>query len=456
VTSVLLFLAASDNEVIDVLRKCSEYMTKCASSYGATVTREVKLGSVSLGDWTLNDFSHNFSLTSKIIGNISVAYHRRDPSNQYNNFTLNVIYSRHPVDKEGNNLSPFLNDFKIVISNTPNDLEKQLQIDVWVALNEFVAERMPSAVETGSPIVDNAIASLNNLKSIHEMLVQQLAKQSSEVSQRATEQASKLSKEFDERNKKLTEELDRERRLLAESKHALDERERTLDNRSHMHVRRESRSNMASELKTRLETESIPDTVRRLRWGIIVGCLTGLGFFGLLTAWSLVEISTQFSTQLPEAASVEIVPAPEKGTYYLQRIYYLVIKGALSGIGFAATLFYLIGWLKRTHDSDLKSERELERYRFDLDRASWVIETVLEASEKESRAVPTQWLEAATRTMFSRQSSKNEEADPLDALGALLNMTARAEIGVNGTRLELGRGDLRKVTRAHDHLKGDE
>ena len=111
-------------------------------------------------------------------------------------------------------------------------------------------------------------------------------------------------------------------------------------------------------------------------------------------------------------------------------------------------LFYLLTWLKRTHSEDVSAERELERYSYDIDRASWAIETILEAQAKETGEVPALWIEGVTRSLFARSAARDEDREALDALGSLLNVSAKAEIGPNGPRFEINRPGLRKLGKA--------
>ena len=130
----------------------------------------------------------------------------------------------------------------------------------------------------------------------------------------------------------------------------------------------------------------------------------------------------------------------------------MIIAAARFGLAAAVTaglLFYLLGWLRQIHAEDVAAERSLERYRYDIDRASWAIETILEAQGKEGGTVPEEWIYGVTRSLFAGDQ-KAQDQNPLEALGTLLNVAARAEIGPNGPRIEFEKRGLRKVAAGSD------
>jgi hypothetical protein len=95
---------------------------------------------------------------------------------------------------------------------------------------------------------------------------------------------------------------------------------------------------------------------------------------------------------------------------------------------------------------DVQLERSLERYALDIDRASWSIETLIEMSKTEGAQVPAAWVDGACRDLFS-QSSHRDDPTALQALGALMDVAAGAEVGPEGARITLNRKGTRQVGR---------
>lgn len=121
------------------------------------------------------------------------------------------------------------------------------------------------------------------------------------------------------------------------------------------------------------------------------------------------------------------------------------IKAAVSGIGGAAFIWAGLSGLKGSTESQRRFSQQLQRYSFDMDRASWVVETLLQMNSMESAQVPDVWLEAACRELFAQEPTSDGAGDSLTALAALLDATARAKIGTNGFEFELNKRALRRL-----------
>jgi hypothetical protein len=433
-------IALNDKEVIDLMEQCGTIL-------GGTVRKSFSFGEQNLGSWEDSPHSELLTSSSRLISAANIGY-QSQTSNSGSNYSLNLSFERNLASSSASDPSPFLNALTLGTNNYPSEADVKLYALVWAHVSDFVANRMPTALEAKSAIIDASVEGLRNLKTIHEVLVRELAEQSTKITEQGIVQTQKLNEQFEEKERKLFEDYQEKEENLSSRLAKLNAREALLDNRSHMHVRRELRQNMGAELKSRLAMASLPKSVGEFRFAILFACGIGIVFFAWLTLWSLNELSVELGNLRAPLGIGDAAPTPHQS-------YYLMVKSAFSGFGLAVTLFYLLGWLKKVHDTDLRSERDLERFRYDLDRASWVIETVLEAKENNNKVVPSIWLEAATRSMFAKNSDKASEADPLDALGALLNLSAKAEIGMNGTKLEIGQSGLKKAVKAHDALNED-
>lgn len=59
-------------------------------------------------------------------------------------------------------------------------------------------------------------------------------------------------------------------------------------------------------------------------------------------------------------------------------------------IGFVV---YLLTFMRKSHDEDVRYHRELQRYSMEINRASWVTEAAMEMSTKENAKLPEKWVE---------------------------------------------------------------
>jgi hypothetical protein len=93
----------------------------------------------------------------------------------------------------------------------------------------------------------------------------------------------------------------------------------------------------------------------------------------------------------------------------------------------------------------------LERYLYDVDRSSWVIETVLEAQSKEngqeSANIPDNWLQGVTHGLF-RQTEEVEDNDKaMEVLASLFKFSAKAKLGPQGPEFEMNNAGSRKFSK---------
>lgn len=84
----------------------------------------------------------------------------------------------------------------------------------------------------------------------------------------------------------------------------------------------------------------------------------------------------------------------------------------------------------------------MERYAIDLNRASWAIETILEASSKEGVQIPDIMIQGVSRNLFGAEEKKDEAKS--DALAELLRSSAKVRVGADGAEFSInGRGAVK-------------
>ncbi|WP_204353948.1 hypothetical protein, partial [Yoonia maritima] len=205
---------------------------------------------------------------------------------------------------------------------------------------------------------------------------------------------------------------------IADKRTALEKLLQELDDREHKHVRRELRETITNEIKSSLETPSSSARSRTYAMQVTALCLAGAGIFAYLT----------YSAQ----ASINSVP--DGLPIYLQ--YVKIFLSSAATVGFFA---YAISWVRKLAVEEATHHRNLEQYAFDMNRASWVIETILELTDAELEELPNTWLESVCSSLFERPNTAAHDTNSLDALAALLNVTTEAEIGPNGPTFKLNR-----------------
>jgi hypothetical protein len=339
------------------------------------------------------------------------------------------------------NASPYFDEFIITPTSSNNGIPARPTINEIAKLESIIRQhiilRIPEEVDcVGSSAVDLLQKELAAITEIHHKLLTDAI----DLRQANTkEQESKLA-ELAEREKQSLAKIEAQKlkteQDLAEQKASLEAKQKELDDRNHMHVRRALREQITADIQTRVSGALLSSRSR----------LLGRGVFGLSLVCAVA--SGVFSYWSYEAfAQVLAQPAAALNG----REWALLVLGMRATIAVIATvgfLVYALAWLRRTYDEDVKLNNDLQRYALDLNRASWIIETVMEMSAKEGQSPPPKWVDGVTHGMFQSPGQADEGVTPLEALGTLLNVTARAEVGPGGTKLEFDGKNLRKIARS--------
>jgi hypothetical protein len=365
-------------------------------------------------------------------GKITVQYMRGESTLNSHQNTLNV-HLRTP--------SPYFDEIIITPTANYNNQPQRPTIQELAKLEKtvrsYIILKQHKDIEAaGGSAIDVLQKELAALTEVHGQLIRDTVELRQVV---AKEHEAKLA-EIVEREKKghatLIADKDRIEKELATQKETLEAKQKELDDRNHMHVRRALRGQITDDIKARVSGTLLTRRSRVLGAGVFVLsliCAAGAGWFSSLSYAAFADVLAQ---------------KPES---FVGREWALLVLGirttlaVLASLGF---LVYALTWLRRTYDEDVKLNNDLQRYALDLNRASWVIETVMEMSAKEGQTPPAKWVDGVTHGMFQAPGYGDDGVTPLEALGTLLNVTARAEVGPNGTKLEFDGKNLKKIAKS--------
>lgn len=317
----------------------------------------------------------------------------------------------------------------------------QFPADVMLAIADIIEAYRRDVLKTEKParapkdfsdIYARQLADLSELH--HKIIVEAEA-----ARQRREDELAAQSRANDERAEAqkadLSAQAEEARRQLAVQEADLAARRKDIDDRSHTHARRETRQAITTEVKARQGRPPVSRNTTAYRGAIISVSVTLISLLGWLTIVNSQEVSVMIGRAQP------LGPA----------FWAIVGRLALLTLGAVAAAAYLLNFLRQMHDDDLRAERDLERYLYDVDRASWVIETVLEAQrrdgEQEPVEIPVEWVQGVTRNLFTKSEAKDPEESSLAAVGSLFNFAAEAELGPGGTKLKFNRPGLRALRR---------
>lgn len=318
---------------------------------------------------------------------------------------------------------------------------------VWDAVDAFRKKvtKGRGASDAGGPLRDVLSTEIAQLGELHIDMVKRADEARARREEEIEEKRQALHVEFQAKQVELNKLLASEQARLQEEKDHLQARARQLDDRAHMHARRDLRSEITQTLAARLQRPGVSTNALLLRGAVTAAMLIGVAATGWIALTASQEVSQLIQVENSAAANQQRLP---------DRIALYATLGrlAISSTVCVALIFYLIGWLRRILEQDERSEREVERYRYDIDRATWAIETILEVQGKEGAEIPHEWVKGVTHGLFEVAPKKDEDTTALEALGALLNISAKAELGPNGPRIELNRSSLKKLGKQADEL----
>jgi len=324
---------------------------------------------------------------------------------------------------------------------------------------EFWYNRSSSSEQFGTDLVELAYKHCSLPQqvatdpAVETILTQQLQGMN-EVSRQILERVAKGQADQDEAFKKKVAKLEADHTALLgrlekeydQKSEALNRREDELLNQESKHERRQLRASITENIKERLSSRQVRNRNNNSR--IIV---TSFALLGMLIA-ATSAFYGYFEAIIPISADSESTP-PQS---YLGQIDWIqAVRVLASSTLFAILLFYILGYWRKSIDEDIQFDRMLERYALDIDRASWVVETVLEVrgENRQSEAgdgedVPDLWLQGVTANLFPFDSKIESDDDTaLDALGELLKKSANLSIGPNGAQLDISGGSARAIGR---------
>jgi len=129
----------------------------------------------------------------------------------------------------------------------------------------------------------------------------------------------------------------------------------------------------------------------------------------------------------------------------------LVIRGTLCFLVTAGAALVAINWLKREHIVEGDRREALERQLFDINRASWVIETSLEVQKDSKGGIPEAWIEWVTRNLFETpENQRRPDDERIAVLSGLLGMSSKMKFGPDGAEVEIEKSGLKGTKKAAD------
>ena len=295
---------------------------------------------------------------------------------------------------------------------------------------------------TPTEVIDVLRAEIAELSGQYGKMLAGLSDERTQFREEAAAQRSKAQEEYEAERQRLAEHAARqegqfdtyktqEEANLQRRSEELDRREHELDNRQHMHARRDLREKISEEFKARINRPVVSRSARTLRWlvfglTLVAGC--GIGAFGVDSFGDMVAAGA--NSDAPVWLSVG---------YAIRSVVSVAVA-----VGFVA---YAINWLRVGYLDDVRAERRYEKYGHDIDRASFVIETIMEVGERDNMRVPDTWVDGVCRNLFHDRADHNPDETSSNALAALFETIAGARLGPDGAEVTVDRRGARKIAK---------
>ena len=330
-------------------------------------------------------------------------------------------------------LEPSLYEAEIFFDDAASE-DRRYDLDIRTIANEVFIS--PNPKEVIGPKTASAISrEISELSALSRKIVDDLFESQQRAIEELKERRSELEAELKEKEKALERDFQSKKEKVDRKAEDLDQRENSLQLQEFKHERREIRNNITNKIQERLRNGRSVSSISS-RIAVIMICFLGT-VIGSWLAYT-VAINGSVSSLLSDGISIGEAIDLSK-----------IIGGGLISI---TLIFYALNFWRKKVDEDERHERLLERYSLDIDRGSWIVETVLDIrSENPDAEIPDLWLQGVSSGLFPASSdSSDDKEDAVDALGVLLKKGAHFKLGPNGAEFELSEKAAKRVGRDAD------
>lgn len=283
--------------------------------------------------------------------------------------------------------------------------------------------------------LEGAVAKLvDDTANYRKELDRSFAEKEKSLSDRIEEQRQAELDRLDEERRRHSDEAAQKQKLLDQRQLELDERQKKLDDRNNTHVRREIRSALMKLAQERLSNFSVSKATRTQYIAVHIVCVITIT---ALAGASLYLGSSAFS---PGDAAATADQNPYTSWLILAK------SGLLAAVAIAIGTWYL-KWLNRWLQRIADAEFRLQQFRLDIERASWLAETVLEWKSKTDEPFPDLLASRLSNGLFeSSGSNPDDPRTPATQLAeALLGAASTTKIKLGDQELTFDRKGLRNL-----------
>jgi hypothetical protein len=440
-----------DKKVIDLL-------TAIKKQFG-NATSSISMGTVSID---YNAVSQSDLFKSKASMAITKADIHTDNYKFHIRFRRGTTKNSNDVENSRES-SPHFDEVVVVMgTRNPNDSKRQAPAPEEIVscdqlIQKYISNVVPTNVEGSAKGATELLqAQMANLSSQYQEMISGLDQRRAKLDADHDAKMVMLDEMHNEKLREIDAKRIEEEERIKQKTEALDAREQDLDNRNHMHVRRGLREKINEEIRQRLQKTLVPPSASVMRLSVFALSILAAFILGYISFLSLTEFANLGTSTLRGTKDLDIKTDDLLNNEHVAALiaasgWFLIAKTILSSLGAVASFVYAVRWLRQLYLDDVQAERELERYAYDINRASWAIETIMEMQTTKGAIPPQTWIEAICNNLFvfKKDQKLHEEIGPLEAM---LNASAKVSFGSDGARFELNQKGAKKLA---DHVSND-
>jgi len=406
-------------QVIPITRQIDKEVLK--SFKELFISYESKIGSVQLdalgGIRITNVFKDNELISnilqheSTLISSLTISFPR-----------FQIIYYRGGHQKD----SPFIDEIHIGEQGFSNNqkecpLSDSEKLSIAAMLSKQFCAITPSRAIKGSLNEDQ-----HELLAIHQETLSRLENLSEDLIKKSHEFRQQIESEYVKRKEELEnsslKELNEKLLEVQKQKEQLSSKIKDIDDRNNTHVRRQLRQNILEEIQNRSNEFKLTKGTNHLRTPVHFVCILVSIIFGT-AAWFYGKEVLLYMNYDKFNLSVFIVMT-------IKQFAFTVVSGG--------TAIFYIKWLNRWFELHSNAEFNIKQFQLDIERSSWIVETILEWNKEKDSTFPIELMQQLTKNLFDYEKTKSEPIKhPADYLASALLGTA-SSVNINAGNAQLG------------------
>jgi len=344
-----------------------------------------------------------------------------------NSFIItNIRYSKNDAPKfditfTRNERGPFID--KLSVTGQIGFGDQTQAIKILKIIQDFIDLSPPVELIKGEDAFEKTASILNKFNNAAVDVAVFTAKRHEELDQFENSLRVRADDVIAKEREKIETEYALERDRIRVAQDDLQKRIANVDDRENTHVRRQ-----------------IQDSMTNLPLTIISEGLFRNSSISSITIWLVSIIVAVFLAGCAILTSTKI-----DGSLKDNALLFLEVTRLLLGVGAGTAFGFGLRQLSARYRQVAQWEHELNRFRLDVARASFLIEGDLEARKVNNEGLPEIMLTAFSRGLFVGEKSEASDDQVGSAIIHLLNRPAALKIGPNGAEVSVDKAALKKA-----------